>query len=114
MNWLITCGCGFTGTNLLKHLPGEAGHRIRVLDDLSVGAREDLTGVTQFAELTPSSLRGECWNKNQAQLFIGDILDERLALRAVEGAEVIVYFAANTGVGPSVWDNLNLRRQEPG
>jgi UDP-glucose 4-epimerase len=35
---------------------------------------------------------------------IGDIQDGDLALRAAEGADVIVHFAANTGVMPSVED----------
>src|SRR3712207_9424446 len=38
------------------------------------------------------------------ELLVGDILDEELALRAARGADVIVHFAANTGVMPSVED----------
>ena len=38
------------------------------------------------------------------ELVVGDILGEELALRAAEGAEVIVHLAANTGVAPSVED----------
>src|SRR5829696_7233277 len=36
------------------------------------------------------------------ELVVGDILDDGLALRAAEGADVIVHFAANTGVMPSI------------
>ncbi|MBZ2178156.1 MAG: NAD-dependent epimerase/dehydratase family protein [Acidobacteriota bacterium] len=34
MNWLITGGCGFVGSNLADHLL-EAGHEVAVLDNLS-------------------------------------------------------------------------------
>ena len=44
-NWLITGGCGFIGTALIKNLMGSGQHRIRVLDNLSVGSREDLGRV---------------------------------------------------------------------
>ena len=46
--WLITGGCGFIGTNLIKQLKGKA--HIRVLDNLSVGTKEDLGGVCDFVE----------------------------------------------------------------
>ena len=40
MNWLVTGGCGFIGSNLIHALAAEGGHRIRVLDDFSVGNPE--------------------------------------------------------------------------
>ena len=48
MNWLITGGCGFLGINLIQALLQEEGHRIRVLDNLSVGTPEDLSGVAEI------------------------------------------------------------------
>ncbi|MCF8070624.1 MAG: hypothetical protein K9L30_18745, partial [Desulfobacterales bacterium] len=40
--WLITGGCGFIGTSLIKQILKERpGDRVRVLDNLSVGLRED-------------------------------------------------------------------------
>ena len=53
--WIITGGCGFIGTNLVKNLVEEGGHLIRVLDNLSVGTRQDLSMVCNFEELDPSS-----------------------------------------------------------
>ena len=45
-NWLITGGCGFIGTSLIKKILKENPHSyIRVLDNLSVGSREDLKEV---------------------------------------------------------------------
>jgi UDP-glucose 4-epimerase len=34
MNWLITGGCGFIGTALVKNLIEEGGHFIRIIDNL--------------------------------------------------------------------------------
>lgn len=115
MKWLITGGCGFLGTSLIKQLVAEGGHSIRVVDNLSVGTRDDLSVACDFVELSPaltnatSSLKGEGWGEgadwgegNKAQLIVGDILDDQLALATAKGADIIVHFAANTGVGPSV------------
>ena len=38
---LVTGGCGFIGTNLVKYLAGR-GYKIRVLDNLSVGSEANL------------------------------------------------------------------------
>ena len=48
MNWLITGGCGFLGVNLIDNLLSEGGHQITVLDNLSVGSKEDLSKVCSF------------------------------------------------------------------
>ena len=101
MNWLITGGCGFLGTSLIKRLVSEGGHAIRVLDNLAVGAREDLSEVMNFNEITISEELIEP-NLSAAQLIIGDIRDQATAEKAVRGMDVIVHFAANTGVPVSV------------
>ncbi len=106
MNWLITGGCGFLGTSLIKQLLAEGGHAIRVVDNLSVGTRQDLAEASPFVEISRAELakaevtfpvEGEA-----VQLVVGDILEEQLALSVAKGADVIVHFAANTGVAPSV------------
>jgi len=155
MKWLITGGCGFLGTSLIKQIITEGGHKIRVIDNLTVGTRDDLAAVSSFIELPMSEQINETQGKHGAviaseakqssylhkahhsgsprpcgardddldrrpasshspskeegwgegasvQLIVGDILDDRLALIAAQGADVIVHFAANTGVGPSV------------
>lgn len=98
MNWLITGGCGFIGRNLIRNLQDEGGHRIRIIDNLSVGSREDLDTVCTFSEVsspTPGMSSG-------VELIVGDILDEKLAVEVTEGVDIIVHLAANTGVAPSV------------
>lgn len=99
MNWLITGGCGFLGTALIKRLLQQGGHTVRVLDNLSTGTREDLAMVADFREVTPSE-----FNKvpKGVELVVGDIMDDQLAMKITQGCDVIVHFAANTGVGPSV------------
>ena len=52
MKWLITGGCGFLGTSLIKKLLESENHSIRVLDNLSVGSRDDLTQVCKFNEMS--------------------------------------------------------------
>jgi UDP-glucose 4-epimerase len=103
VNWLITGGCGFLGTAFVSSLVKEGGHAVRVVDDLSVGEREDLGAVCRYVE-SPSDLGTFPASGEPVELVVGDILDERLALQAAEGAEVIVHLAANTGVAPSVED----------
>jgi UDP-glucose 4-epimerase len=104
VNWLITGGCGFLGTAFVRSLVEEGGHAVRVVDDLSVGAREDLEAVCRYVERAPEDLEAFPASGEPVELVVGDILDERLALRAAEGADVIVHLAANTGVAPSVED----------
>lgn len=113
LSWLITGGCGFIGTSLIKNLVTEGGHFIRVLDNLSVGTKEDLASVCDFTELTPtqhlalspqsSSLNSQS-SPAVAQLIVGDIKDPETCTAAARGIDVIVHLAANTGVGPSVED----------
>jgi UDP-glucose 4-epimerase len=103
--WLITGGCGFIGTNLIKNLVEEDGHFIRVVDNLSVGTRDDLSRVCQFTEPKLDDLAsGFLPLASGVQLIVGDILDADLALRAAQKMEVIVHLAASTGVDQSVKD----------
>src|ERR671911_1727832 len=103
VNWLVTGGCGFIGTALIQSLMEEGGHAVRVVDNLSVGTREDLAAAGDFVDVSSDGL-GPVVPGEQVELVAGDITDEDLALRAARGADVIVHFAANTGVMPSVED----------
>ncbi|RME60568.1 NAD-dependent epimerase/dehydratase family protein [Candidatus Parcubacteria bacterium] len=108
LRWLITGGCGFIGTSLIKQLVEEGGHAIRVIDNLSVGTREDLARVSAFKEIPPAKLIAHrsllSPTINSVELIVGDILDEELALKVTKDIDVIVHLAANTGVAPSVKD----------
>ncbi|CAN5127752.1 SDR family NAD(P)-dependent oxidoreductase [soil metagenome] len=104
MNWLVTGGCGFLGTSFIRSLLDEGGHSVRIIDNLTVGTREDLASAGQFAETQAEEVGPMGSVDADVELIAGDILDEGLALRAAEGTDVIVHLAANTGVAPSVED----------
>ena len=57
--WLITGGCGFIGTALIKKLVRDGRHWIRVLDNLSFGSREDLARVCDFKEISIKTLHSD-------------------------------------------------------
>lgn len=103
MNWLITGGCGFIGRALIAKLLSSDKHCIRVLDNLSVGTRDDLRGVAEFEDLASDSVTGQ-WNESSLSLAVGDIRDRALTRRVIAGSDVVVHLAANTGVAPSVED----------
>jgi len=98
MNWVITGGCGFIGTSLIKTLIKENNHNIRVLDNLTTGTRDDLLEVCVYSEVIIDNIDAF----EGVKLIVGDILDEELAVKVTKDADVIIHLAANTGVGPSV------------
>ncbi len=101
LRWLITGGCGFIGTSLIRTLQQQGEQYIRVLDNLSTGTRADLALVADFSEKKPLQLTEKNGN---VELVEGDILDQNLTRDVAKGMDVIVHLAANTGVGPSVDD----------
>lgn len=104
--WLITGGCGFIGTSLIRYLKKEIPEvKIRVMDNLSVGTRRDLSSVCHFEEAVAqdaqASSSGYNWTES-VQLVVGDIIDSESCRLCAQGAETVVHLAANTGVAPSV------------
>lgn len=105
MNWLITGGCGFLGTNLIRLLREQGGHSIRVVDNLAVGQREDLADVSRFTDIdSDAPLPAFSPADSPVQFIVGDIQDADLAHKAAARADVIIHLAASTGVAPSVED----------
>lgn len=106
MKWLITGGCGFIGTALIRYLLNETSTpRIVAFDNLSTGTRADLQAIADFNEIGDSgdAFKGD----RQLQFFQGDILDSATIHGIARDADVIVHLAANTGVGPSVEDPVH-------
>lgn len=101
LNWLITGGCGFLGTALIRRLLSEEiAASVRVLDNLSVGGRDDLGEVCRFVELDPKNLSQG--NVPGVTLVVGDIRDPAVCASCCRGMDVVVHFAANTGVPVSI------------
>lgn len=104
MRWLITGGCGFIGTNLIRELMARGGHHVRVIDSLSSGSRQALSSVCEYKEFPLKRVKASENGEVNCELYVGDILDEEAALLLAEGVDIIVHLAANTGVGPSIED----------
>jgi UDP-glucose 4-epimerase len=97
MRWLITGGCGFIGSSLINHLLNNCPEAaITVLDNLSVGSREDLNATVSAARNRPGK------GSVDVELVEGDIRDFDTCLKCCDRIDVVVHLAANTGVAPSV------------
>ncbi len=83
---LITGGAGFIGSNLARWLTGR-GHRVRILDDLSIGLLRYLEGVPH-------------------DLHRGSLADPDAVRGAVSGVDAVVHLAARAGIDDSVRDPI--------
>jgi len=81
---LVTGGAGFIGSHLVERLVA-LNHKVRVLDNLSTGSRENLANVLDAIELIE-----------------GDIAEPEVCERAVEGVEWVFHQAAAVSVPHSV------------
>jgi UDP-glucose 4-epimerase len=87
--WLVTGGAGFIGSHVVRRA-AEDGHRVRVLDDLSTGARRRV----------PAGV----------ELIVGDVADPATVAAALVGVEHVVHLAAHRAVPRSVTDPLATDR----
>ena len=85
---LITGGAGFVGSHLADGLL-HAGHRVRILDDLTPQVHSD--GPPDY--LSP-----------QVELVVGDVRDPNRLRDVLSGVDVIFHFAATVGVGQSMYE----------
>jgi len=86
---VVTGGAGFIGSHLVEALV-DAGAKVRVVDNLSAGRKDNLGAVmhkVEFLEL--------------------DITRADAAARAVRGAELVFHLAANASVPRSVEDPVH-------
>jgi len=84
--WLITGGCGFIGLSIVKNLLEEGNHFIRIIDNLKVGSKEDLSLICSFREVNPIDLNQSAainleQELNQVEFIEGDVLDAILQLK---------------------------------
>jgi len=87
--YLVTGGCGFIGSHLVESLERD-GHDVRVLDDLSIGKRENLSA--------------------SAELLVGDVADAALVRRAMDGVGGCFHLAAIASVERGNLDWLGAHR----
>src|SRR5688572_20936177 len=87
--YLITGGCGFIGSHLSDALVA-AGHRVRILDDLSTGKRENPPGT--------------------AEVVVGDVADATLVKKLFDGIDGCFHLAAVASVERGNQDWLGTHR----
>ena len=80
---LVTGGCGFVGSHVVEELLS-AGHRVRVLDDVSTGRRSHL----------PDGI----------DLRLGDVTEPVVVAEAIAGVDAVSHQAAKVGLGNGVAD----------
>jgi UDP-glucose 4-epimerase len=87
--YLVTGGCGFIGSHLADALVAR-GDRVRILDDLSTGRRENMP--------------------EGAELFVGDVADSALVAAAMADADGCFHLAAVASVERGNLDWLGTHR----
>jgi UDP-glucose 4-epimerase len=97
MRVLVTGGAGFIGSHLVDRLVRD-GYRVRVVDNLSSGRVENIKHHLE---------------SRSVELIVGDLKDPQVALRAVEGVDTVLHFAANPEVrvsttNPEIHFNENI------
>ena len=86
MDYLITGGAGFIGSNIAEHLVGQ-GKSVRVFDNFSSGKREN---VRSFAD--------------KAEIIEGDLRDPKALQQAINGVRFVLHLGAIASVTRSVED----------
>jgi nucleoside-diphosphate-sugar epimerase len=84
MQYLVTGGAGFIGSNTVDELL-RRGHNVVVLDDLSSGSEANLAHV-----------------KGKIDFIDGTITDFEMVHKACQGADYVIHLAARTSVPRSV------------
>ncbi|MGE0447839.1 MAG: SDR family oxidoreductase [Vicinamibacterales bacterium] len=90
-NYLVTGGAGFIGSHLAEELV-RRGHRVRVVDNLATGKRQNLAHV------------------NGIEFLEGDLANLDVARRACEGMDYVLHQAAIPSVPRSVQDPVTSNR----
>ncbi len=85
---LVTGGAGFVGSHLADGLLA-AGHRVRVLDDLTPQVHP--SGPPSY--LSP-----------HVELVVGDVRDPNRLREVLAGVDIVFHFAATVGVGQSMYE----------
>lgn len=105
MNYFITGGAGFIGSNLIKAIQSvDPSAFFVVYDNLSQTGMEYLSELVEFDQQNEKFIGLPNWDRNT--LVVSDILDGECLVNASIGSDVIIHLAANTGVPRSVLDPI--------
>lgn len=88
MNYLITGGAGFIGSNIAKRLVAE-GESVRIIDNFSTGKKRNIDDI-----------------RDKSELIDGDIRDAETVLMAVRDIDFIIHHAALPSVPRSIKDPI--------
>jgi len=83
---LITGGCGFIGSNIVKRLVKE-GYIVKVIDDLSTGNKDNIEECLE--------------DENKCEFKKGSILDKEFLMEEFTDIDVVIHEAANPDVRAS-------------
>lgn len=93
MRVLISGGAGFIGSNLALKLL-DKGYEVLLLDNLS----KQIHGEDPEESYTYSLIRNKC------ELIVGDVANFEDWKRALEGIDIVIHLAAETGTGQSMYE----------
>ena len=93
-NILITGGAGFIGSNLALKLV-EKGYNVTILDNLSLQIHGDNAENTSYLFLSI---------KDKVRFIKGTVTSKEDWRKALEGQNIVVHYAAETGTGQSMYE----------
>lgn len=101
--WLVTGGCGFIGSVLIRALRERGVSEVRILDDLSRGSPDAVPAPGRRVVSWPDA--PESWEPG-VDIVVGGVENYDAVSAVVQGADVVVHLAANAGVVQSMDDPL--------
>jgi UDP-glucose 4-epimerase len=102
--YLVTGGAGFIGSHLVAELL-RRGERVRVVDNFCTGHRANVEAALASALEQVSPLP-----QGPPDVIAGDLADQDVARRAVEGIDIVLHQAAIPSVPRSVQDPVTSNR----
>ncbi|MFH1131655.1 MAG: SDR family oxidoreductase [Pseudomonadota bacterium] len=87
-NYLVTGGAGFIGSHIVFKLVSD-GHTVRVIDNLSTGKKENLSGILDKIDFVQ-----------------GDLTDRETVVRVVQDIDYVLHQAALPSVPRSIKDPI--------